>query len=119
MELKKVIFDEQPTLTVSEGSVVRINFDVKQTEVNVGMADDKAQVRIVFAAYVVRVEQPLSYDKIVNAIVSEAYPQDKMQAIINNHLLDADDEANEAEFVEMQEWRKKAKTIAKQIINNQ
>lgn len=56
------------------------------------------------------------YDTIVNAIVSYRYPADKMQAIINNYLLDKDDQKVIDEFNEMQEWRKYAKSHAKEIL---
>ncbi len=59
----------------------------------------------------------------VDAVVSAAYPSDRMQAIINNHFLnlatiadggelDNDELAHEEEYTAMQEWRKKAKTVA-------
>ena len=40
-----------------------------------------------------------------------------MQAIINNHLLDPTDEEHEAEFNEMQAWRKHAKEVADHVLN--
>lgn len=82
-----------------------------------------------YAAHVVRIEQPLERDKVVDAIVSSAYPTDKMQAIINNHFanlakiadgekLDADDKEHEAEYEAMQSWRTKAKAVATDVIDN-
>lgn len=58
----------------------------------------------------------LTYDKIVNAIVSYKYPADKMQAIINNYLLDNGDPFIIEEFKQMQDWRKFAKSYAKELI---
>lgn len=58
----------------------------------------------------------LTYDKIVNAIVSYKYPADKMQAIINNYLLDNEDPFIIEEFKQMQDWRKFAKSYAKELI---
>lgn len=58
----------------------------------------------------------LDYDSICNAIISAAYPNDKMQAVINNYLLDSSDEAIVAEFNEMQDFRKQAKVWAKDIL---
>ena len=127
MELKKSIFDIQPSLVESEGAQVRINFDVEQVEMPVtdtAASPDEADedqeqqngTRVVFEAYVVRVAQPLSRDGIVNAIVSAAYPQDRMQAIINNHALDEEDDESYSEHLvewkEMQQWRKHAKEVA-------
>lgn len=56
------------------------------------------------------------YASIVDALVQYKYPIDKMQAVINNYLL----EPNNAEYIiafnEMQAWRKEAKEIAKQAL---
>lgn len=71
----------------------------------------------------------LERGKVVDAIVSSAYPTDKMQAIINNHFanlakiadgkkLDADDKEHEAEYEAMQSWRTKAKAVATDVIDN-
>lgn len=123
MELKKSIFDNEPSLISYEGENVRINFDVEQKEQSVGTAsnDNDVSTKMVYEAYVVRIPQPIDRDNIVNAIISAAYPQDKMQAIINNHTLDEeDDESYEehlTEWKEMQEWRKKAKDVAKSVMS--
>ena len=59
----------------------------------------------------------LDYDSIVNAIVSKDYPSDKMQAIINNYLLDTSNMDTTKEFNDMQAFRKKAKDWAKDLLN--
>lgn len=59
----------------------------------------------------------LDYDSIVNAIISKEYPNDKMQAIINNYLLDPSNENTTKEFNDMQAFRKKAKDWAKDLLN--
>lgn len=59
----------------------------------------------------------LDYDNIVNAIISKEYPSDKMQAIINNYLLDPSNEDTTKEFNNMQAFRKKAKDWAKDLLN--
>lgn len=56
----------------------------------------------------------LDYGSIVSAYINNRYPFDSMQAIINNHLLG--DEEHETEYEEMQQYRKKAKRWAKEII---
>ena len=56
------------------------------------------------------------YDGLVNKLVSYKYPNDKMQAIINNYLLDPNDESANKEFIEMQKWRSESKQIAKEIL---
>lgn len=58
----------------------------------------------------------LDYDSIVNAIISKEYPSDKMQAIINNYLLDSSNEDTTNEFNDMQAFRKKAKDWAKDLL---
>ena len=138
MELVKSIFDNAPKTVEYEGKYVRINFDIDVTEVslgntendNVGDSKDKKKTvatRSAFSAYVVRVAHPLERDKVIDAIVSAGYPSDKMQAIINNHLvnlatladggkLDNDELSHEEECNAMQEWRKKAKTVASEVM---
>ena len=56
------------------------------------------------------------YSGIVDALVSHKYPIDKMQAVINNYLLDPYDEYAVSEFNAMQAWRKEAKEIAKEAL---
>ena len=129
MEIRKSTFDYLPGLIEYEGNVVRINFDVEKIELANSMEskEGKKASRKAYAAHVVRIEQPVERDKVIDAIVSEAYPTDKMQAIINNHfanlgvlvdggMLDADELAHEEEYVAMQEWRKKAKSVASDVM---
>ena len=56
------------------------------------------------------------YGGLVNKLVSYKYPNDRMQAIINNYLLDPNDESANQEFIEMQNWRSESKQIAKEIL---
>lgn len=127
MELVKSIFDNAPKIMEREGKNIRINFDVDVAELPSGGTDNEDAKRTAFSAYVVRIKQPLERGKVIDAIVSAAYPSDKMQAIINNHFanlakiadgkkLDADDEEHEAEYNTMQEWRKKAKIVAGDVM---
>lgn len=131
MDIRKSTFDYSPSLIEYEGNYVRINFDVEQIELENGTDSDenKSTTRMAYAAYVVRIEQPVERGKVIDAIVTAVYPTDKMQAIINNHFanlakiadgkkLDADDEEHEAEYDAMQEWRTKAKAVAKDVIDN-
>lgn len=55
-----------------------------------------------------------NYGGIVSAIINMVYSNDKMTAIINNYLLDANEESTK-EFNEMQEFRSYAKSTAKII----
>lgn len=129
MEIKKSTFDYLPGLIEYEGNVVRINFDVEQIELANSMdsKEGKKASRKAYAAHVVRINQPVSRDKVIDAIVTSVYPTDKMQAIINNHfanlgvlvdggMLDADELEHEEEYVAMQEWRKKAKSVASDVM---
>lgn len=56
-----------------------------------------------------------TYDNIINTLINIVYPQDKMQAIINNYLLDKE-EKHIVEFNEMQNYRKQCKDIAKSVL---
>lgn len=56
------------------------------------------------------------YSGIVDALVSHKYPIDKMQAVINNYLLEPENPEHITAFNEMQSWRKEAKEIAKQAL---
>ena len=57
-----------------------------------------------------------SCSQLVSAIIESRYPNDRMQAIINNHLLDDGDAEHEAEWNAMQAWRAEAKAMAKDIL---
>lgn len=57
-----------------------------------------------------------TYANLVAAFVHGRYTDDDMQALVNNHLLDAGEEAEEAEWNAMQEWRKECKQLAKDIL---
>ena len=49
------------------------------------------------------------YGGIVDTLVQYKYPNDKMQAVINNYLLEPENEEYVTAFNEMQAWRKEAK----------
>ena len=57
-----------------------------------------------------------NYSGVVDALVQYKYPIDKMQAVINNYLLDSNDAYAIEEFNKMQAWRKEAKEIAKEAL---
>lgn len=56
------------------------------------------------------------YGGVVDALVTFKYPNDKMQAVINNYLLEPENEEFVTAFNEMQAWRKEAKEIAKEAL---
>lgn len=57
-----------------------------------------------------------AYGPLVSAIVSERYPEDTMQAVVNNYLLEPRTDEAVAEFKNMQSWRTFAKEVAHQAI---
>ena len=54
--------------------------------------------------------------QVINAVITEEYPLDKMEAVINNYLLDPTDEDAKAEMDAMQDFRKAAKKFADEVI---
>lgn len=56
-----------------------------------------------------------NYPNCVDALITHKYPNDKMQAVINNYLLDPTDTDALTEFTEMQNYRKYCKELAKQL----
>lgn len=57
-----------------------------------------------------------NYSGVVDALIQYKYPIDKMQAVINNYLLEPENEEYIRVFNEMQAWRKEAKEIAKEAL---
>lgn len=117
--MEKQYFDKEPELVVSEGPLVRINFDVEHDVEQRQQADGDGAVGVdIIKAYVVRVHQPLTRDRIVDAIITAAYPNDKMQAVVNNFLLSPEDDEARQEMADMQAWRQKAKDVADEVMGN-
>lgn len=95
-----------------EGKGLRIYFDFEAAP-----TEDCPQA---YTAYCVKVNG-FNYSDIVAGIVKDRYPYDKMEAVLMNYL-NTDSEKREqyiSEYNEMQEWRAKAKEIAKQVSFNQ
>lgn len=114
--MKKSVFDERPELVVGEGGKVRLNYEVEQKEISVESDGKKVVKRAVYEAYVTRLERPLTYERAVSAIIDDGYPADKMQAVVNNYLLDPTDASAKAEMEAMQSWRALAKKVAKEAV---
>ena len=119
---KKYTFDSVPSLVENEGKTILVRFVEEERKVEV-----EGKEMTVYDGYSIRISQPLSKDKIVDAIITGRYPTDKMQALINNHFanlakiadgkkLDSDDEEHEAEYNSMQDWRTKAKRVASNVM---
>lgn len=53
---------------------------------------------------------------LISAFIRERYSVSQVEAIVNNYLLDNTNKEYLKEFNDMQEWRKQAKSIAKEII---
>lgn len=134
--LRTVASISKPELLMNEGNSILIRFcadeqrAVPMSEVNpqqVNMGDDGVsqlstedeETVMAYDVYSVRVEQPISRDKVADAIIQAAYPVDKMQALINNFNLGKEDEDYDkhlAEYNEMQQFRKFAKKVATEVI---
>ena len=111
-----------------EGDIVRVFFDIQKHKAETSKDGEVIVPDGMCTMENVDVFGTRTYDGIVNAIVCDHYPADKMQAIINNHFLnlakiadgkklDEDDIAHEAEYDAMQEWRVKAKRVAKEVVS--
>ena len=99
-----------------EGDIIRVFFDIEKMNAETSK-DGKVIIPDGMCSMEnVDVSGTRTYDSIVNAIVCDHYPADKMQAIINNHLLESESKEHQAEFAEMQAWRVKAKSVAKEVV---
>lgn len=100
-----------------EGDIVRVFFDIQKLKAETSKDGEVIVPDGMCTMENVDVFGTRTYDGIVNAIVCDHYPADKMQAIINNHLLESESKEHEAEFAEMQAWRAKAKSVAKEVVS--
>lgn len=98
-----------------EGDIVRVFFDIQKQKAETSKDGEVIVPDGMCTMENVDVFGTRTYDGIVNAIVCDHYPADKMQAIINNHLLESESKEHQAEFAEMQAWRVKAKRVAKEV----
>ena len=119
MKLKKSYFSVEPDMVTSEGNNKLITFDVEEVKLkNEAMGEGgKATETTQYAAYCVRVDEPVTRDRIIAAIITAAYPMDEMQAVQNNYMFDPSDEEHKAEYNAMQQWRTHAKEIASKVMN--
>ena len=119
MKLKKSYFSVEPDMVTSEGNNKLITFDVEEVKVkNEAMGEGgEATVTTQYEAYCVRVDEPVTRDRIIAAIITAAYPMDEMQAVQNNYMFDPSDEEHKAEYNAMQQWRTHAKEIASKVMN--
>lgn len=110
-----------------EGDIIRVFFDIEKMAAETSKSSEVIVPDGMYTMENVDVCCTRTYGGITDAIVCDHYPADKMQAIINNHFLklakiadgkklDEDDIAHEAEYDAMQEWRVKAKSVAKEVV---
>lgn len=98
----------KPNLVESEIVKGRITYYLNLNIVFDGEMYEYDQIKIEYDKW--------NYSGVVDALIQYKYPIDKMQAVINNYLLDPNDEYAISEFNAMQAWRKEAKEIAKEAL---
>lgn len=85
-----------------------INFNIEETTEEI-----KEKTGYNFRYQSVELEPGIwSYPAIVSAIIKERYPDDAMDAIVNNYLANPNHEEYKTEMQEMQDWRANAKELA-------
>lgn len=99
-----------------EGDIVRVFFDIEKMVAETSKSGEVIVPDGMYTMENVDVCGTRTYGGITDAIVCDHYPADKMQAIINNHLLESESKEHQAEFAEMQAWRVKAKSVAKEVL---
>lgn len=110
------VLQKKGIIVREEGDIIRVFFDIEKMAAETSK-DGKVIIPDGMCSMEnVDVSGTRTYDGIVNAIVCDHYPADKMQAIINNHLLESESKEHQAEFAEMQAWRVKAKSVAKEVV---
>ena len=115
--MEKQQFNTEQSLVTDEGKNIRICFDVEHsTEERIPMGGGEPEEVEVIRAYSVRVDKPYDRGNVINAIVTAMYPEDRMDAVINNYLMNMKDSERKAEFQEMQAWRAHAKEIATEVM---
>lgn len=114
--MKKYQFSYRPELVTNEGSGVLICFGVEEVVVPSFNMFGEESTSTIYEAYAVRLQHPITHSRVVDAIVTAAYPNDVMQAITNNHMLNDGNASHEAEYVAMQEWRNLAKATADEVL---
>ena len=98
----------KPNLTECEVVSGKLTYFIN---LNVELVDEMYQYDSIVVEY-----GRWDYGGIIDALVTYKYPNDKMQSVINNYLLDPTDEEILKEFNDMQAWRKEAKEIAKKAL---
>ena len=110
------VLQKKGIIVREEGDIIRVFFDIEKMAYETSKDGEVIIPDGMCSMENVDVSGTRTYDGIVNAIVCDHYPADKMQAIINNHLLESESKEHQAEFAEMQAWRVKAKSVAKEVV---
>jgi hypothetical protein len=110
------VLQKKGIIVREEGDIIRVFFDIEKMAAETSKDGEVIIPDGMCSMENVDVSGTRTYDGIVNAIVCDHYPADKMQAIINNHLLESESKEHQAEFAEMQAWRVKAKSVAKEVV---
>lgn len=102
-----------------EGKLMRLLFDFEKVEAS---DEDRPVADDLYYCESIDVEGR-SYGEIISAIVNDRYPTDQKDAVMANYQLVNDgscpeDKASEylQEYQDLQEWRAKAKEIAKIVV---
>lgn len=81
--------------------------DAPETEMHSAMPEH-------YEGYLIEIPGSPDYGAIVNALIRDRYTQSQVEAIVLNG---SDTEEHTAEFTALQEWRKQAKEIAKEVLH--
>ncbi len=114
-------------ITQREGEILRVWFDIKEAEMP-KESDQPEGMTITEPQYVCQNVDVKggSYGDIVSAIINDRYSADEVQALQANYMeakdagSDISDEKRYEyleEFETFQQWRKKAKEVAKEVLN--
>jgi hypothetical protein len=111
---------------IQEGALLRIFFDFEKREQQQSEDDNmqRQEQPDLYEAYNVDVQAPFNYGNIVSAIVNDKYSADDVQALSANVMEARDTDSDLAdekrqeyltEWSDFQNWRTKAKAIAKAV----
>jgi hypothetical protein len=104
MEVKGIFKPEMVVSNAGRSYYVVVNLGSKQI--------DEETYELVSTSLLMRAEP--TYDTLVSALIRKRYDADKMEAIVNNYLVDKDNDAV-IEFDEMQAYRQEVKDFCKAV----
>ena len=91
--MKKSEFTENPAPVELEGTVLRICFDTEEVDqvINNGEEGQESETRKVYLAYVIRVSNPFTLEKVTKALLKEGFDEFKAVAVAAEALLTANE----------------------------